>query len=99
MEDGMEKIEVLVPVAETKSIEIQMPQRPLDLNGKVIGFLWNNKPNGDLLLGNLKEALEKQFRLAATLTEKKLVAASRTPSEVFEDLSGQCDVVVLAIGD
>jgi hypothetical protein len=99
MEGRMDKIEVLVPVAETRSMEIKMPERPRDLNGKVIGFLWNNKPNGDLLLGNLKEALEKKSRLATTLMEKKSIAASGATPEVLEDLSAQCDLVVLAIGD
>ncbi len=44
-------MKVLVPVGETTAEEMKMAERPLDLRGKVLGLLWNHKPNGDLLYG------------------------------------------------
>lgn len=95
----MKSIEVLVPVAEVKFREINMAERPQNLNGKVIGFIWNNKPNGNLLLKNLEDLLKEKFRLSGTLTRKKTMASSKAPIEILEELSAKCDLAILAIGD
>jgi len=60
----MEEIEVLIPVSQVEYGEIEMVGRPRDLDGKLIGFMWNHKPNGDLLLKGLEAALrESQEKL------------------------------------
>ena len=48
-------IEVLVLTAEANIKKLATNPRVHDLNGKVLGFLWNEKPNGDILLKRLRE--------------------------------------------
>ena len=95
----MEMIEVLVPVAEVKPGEIKIAQRPLDLNGKVMGLMWNKKFNGDLLLKNLGKALAKKFSLSGTFMKSKPNPTSAAPTELIEEFSTKCDLVILAIAD
>lgn len=95
----MKEIEVLIPVAETKFEEIKMAERTEDLTGKVIGLIWNGKPNGDLLLMNLKNLLKEEFRLSGTVMRKKTIASSEAPVEILEELSAKCDLIILGIGD
>jgi hypothetical protein len=95
----MEKIEVLVPVSQVEYGEIEMVGRPRDLDGKFIGFMWNHKPNGDILLKNVEVALREKCNLSGTMMREKSVASSEAGTEVLEELSAKCDLVILAIGD
>jgi len=95
----MGNIEVLVPTAEVKREEINMAQRPLDLKGKVIGLIWNGKSNGNYLLEDLGEALEKKYSLSGTLMKSKPNPTSAAPPELIEELSAKCDLVIAAIAD
>ena len=95
----MRKVEILVPVANAKFREIGMAQRPLDLKKKVVGLMWDKKANGDLLLSNLGEALEKRFSLSGTLMKSKPNPTTVAPTHVLEEISTKCDFVILAIAD
>ena len=48
---------LLNPTAPPRDIEHPMAERLPDMGGKTIGFLWNNKPNGDVLFGRLESLL------------------------------------------
>jgi hypothetical protein len=98
-EGHMNEIEVLVPIAEAKFGEIEMAQRPLTISGKTIGFLWNSKSNGDLLLKNLESRLMAKYGFSEIFMKRKKMASSGAPPELLEELSAKCDLVVLAIGD
>ncbi len=95
----MRRIEVLVPVADVPVKELKMAQRPFDIYGKTIGFLWNRKPNGNLLLKHLEKALNKKYHLQGTWMREKSLSSSQASPEVLEELSARCDLVILAIGD
>lgn len=95
----MNKIKVFVPMAHVRFGELEMAKRPYSLEGKVLGFLWNAKPNGDILLKHLEQILKNRLKPLATLMKEKPLASSGAPTEVIEGLSGKCDFVVLAIGD
>ena len=56
-------VTVLVPTGEARVKEISIAPRVHDLNDKAMGFLWNRKPNGDILLIRTKERLSQRFRL------------------------------------
>lgn len=92
-------ISVLNPTAKATTGQREMAMRPPQLDGKVIGFLWNMKPNGDILLDRLAELLSQRFRLAQVLKRDKPLASSGAPGEVLNELSTKCDVIVNAIGD
>ena len=92
-------MEILVPVGETKTEEMEMAERPLDLHGKVLGLLWNHKPNGDLLLRDVGKALQREFSLMEIFMKEKLSGASAAPTEMLEEIAAKCDLALLAIGD
>ena len=95
----MGKIEVLVPTVEVAIREIEMAKRPGDLRGRKVGFFWNRKPNGDILLRRVEEELVKRFQLHKTPMRQKALSSSGAPPEILDELSGSFDLVVLAIGD
>ena len=96
----MRKIEILVPVGEVKLGEvIKAAPKPSDLEGKVVGLLWNHKPNGNFLLEHLEELMKQKYQLFGTLMREKPLSSSEAPHEVLEELSAKCDLVILAIGD
>jgi len=92
-------MKVLVPTARPRFGEIEMARRPGNLEGKVLGFMWNDKPNGDVLLKKLEDLLKERLRPSGTLMRKKPMASSGAPPDVLEELSAKCDFVILAIGD
>lgn len=92
-------MKVLVPVGETKKEEMEMAKRPLDLHGKVLGLFWNHKPNGDLLLRGLGNALESKYFLSGLLMKEKPNAAFQAPVEMLEEIEAKCDFALLAIAD
>jgi hypothetical protein len=92
-------IAVLDPTAKSKVKEIPTAPRVNDLNGKVVGFLWNKKANGDLLLLRIKEQLSERFKLAGTNWHQK--SSSGVPADRFiiEELVRTADVVINGQGD
>jgi len=92
-------MKVLVPTAETMLSQGEMARRPADLVGKVIGLLWNSKPNGDMLLRHLGRTLENVLRPSEILMKHKSPSTSMAPVELIEELSRKCSFVILAIGD
>ncbi len=92
------RITVLVPTAQPGGKEIPIAPRVNDLNGKVVGLLWNGKPNGDILLLGIKELLAQKFHLAGTdWQEGRRGGIDDTP--IFEELASHADVVINAIAD
>ena len=54
-------ITVLNPTGRAGGRNLSVASRPVDLNGRVLGILWNGKPNGDILLGRIRDALARRF--------------------------------------
>ncbi len=92
-------IVVLDPTAERKISDIPIVPRVRDLNGKVIGFFWNSKPNGDILLLRIKEQLSQRFLPAETNWYEKEVAAIAAEDTIIDELVSTSDLVINAIGD
>ncbi len=91
-------ISVLVPTARPGGKEIPMAPRVQDLNDKVVGLLWNNKPNGDVLLLRIKEQLSQRFRIAGTDWHQGRKSAA-DDAAIIEELVSNADLVVNAVGD
>lgn len=90
---------VLDPTAKTRVKAIPMVPRVRDLSGKVLGFLWNSKPNADILLLRIKEQLSQRFHLAATNWYEKKVATIPVKDSTVNELVDTSDLVINAIGD
>ena len=90
---------VLNPTAKPRLKEISMAPRVHNPDGKVVGFLWNQKPNGDLLLQKIRDQLSQKFNLSGTNWHQK--SSGAVPAEVttIEELARTSDLVINAIGD
>ncbi len=68
------------------------------LNGSKIGFLWNNRPRGDIVLRGLAQRFEEEFG-AQTIFTNKLRVGSGASDEELRRLDGWVDAVVVGVGD
>jgi hypothetical protein len=69
------------------------------LAGKRIGLLDNSKTNAAALLARIGRALMRDYGAANVLARTKLIYSRIAPPELIEELAGDCDAVVTAIGD
>ena len=70
-----------------------------DLNGKVLGFLDNSKPNADMLQQRFEERLKQTYGIAGVIRRRKLSAQQAAPKEFIEDLAAQADFFINGLGD
>jgi len=93
-------IEVLVPTAEPKINKFEVNHRVHDLNGKTVGFLWNEKPNGDILLQRLREQITQKYKLARTewgqIGGLQVIVENKS---VLNELAEKADTAVIAVCD
>ena len=90
-------IEILDPAGVRRHQDEAMPEFPRDLNGRVIGFLDNGKPNTDLLLDRIAEVMGRRFAFGAVVREQKRTNGGARP-ELLDRLAG-CDLVINGLGD
>ena len=93
-------IEILVPTAEPKVKKILINPRVHDMNGKVVGFLWDEKPNGDFLLKNIREQISQRYMLAGSEWAQANgvhIAAENAPE--VKQIGDSADMVIIAVGD
>ncbi|MEK7681541.1 MAG: hypothetical protein AAB502_01375 [Chloroflexota bacterium] len=93
------KVVLLNPTVPLKNAALgALAPRPSALRGKKVGVLWNEKPNGDILLGRLAERLNQTFEFSGRLSRTKHPAA-RASNEILNELAESCDIVINGIGD
>jgi hypothetical protein len=69
------------------------------LQGKVVGFIDNAKPNFDHLVDDLAELLTTRYGVAKIIKRKKRAASVPADDAVYKELSEQCDLVITGSGD
>ena len=92
-------VTLLDPTSKARERKLKMAARPGNLEGKVVGFLWNSKPNGNILLLRIKEQLSQRFRLTGTNWQEKPGAGVSASADTMEELKRTSDLVINAIGD
>lgn len=91
-------VEIFSPRAETKVQGVPIRPLPESLDGKVLGFLNNDKPNADILLEKAEELLMQRYRPKEVVRAwKPQTGAHPTPSQMKDLL--RADLVVNALGD
>jgi hypothetical protein len=74
--------------------------QPLDrLQGKVVGFLDNSKPNFQHLVDDLADILVKKHGVASVVKHRKLAASIPMPENAIRDVGEKCDLVIAGSGD
>jgi len=94
-------IEVLDPIGVTAQKNVQTSGGIGDLNGKIIGFIDNGKPNYDIFLARLMELLNRRFKFAGVIHVKKKEKDTGTAlnSADMEKIAANCDIVLNGICD
>ena len=82
------KLVVLNPTAAPREM-VQTMAPVLDgLGGQSVGFLWNSKPNGDLLFERLEKLLREKYEIANVVYKRKPTASLPAKEEVIDELVG-----------
>ena len=89
-------IEILSPLGASRAEDHPLAPRPASLQGLRIGFLHNNKPNGDALLARVEELLRGRALFTPVWWRK---ANPTLPESRLEAFIPQVDVVANAVGD
>lgn len=93
------RITVLNPTAPPRQLRTEMAVRPIDLRGKAVGFLWNSKPNGDVLFQRLEQLLREKYEIPSALYRRKPTASIPAEPQVIEEMAARVDVAVVGLGD
>jgi len=89
-------IEILSPLGASRAEDHPLAPRPASLRGLRVGFLHNNKPNGDVLLARVAELLGERASFTAVWWRK---ANPTLPARRLEEFIARVDVVANAVGD
>ena len=92
-------VEVLLPKAVVDPAAVQLSPRPASLDGAIVGFVWNSKPNGDALLDRFAHVAREQWDIADIRRASKPSAATGATDDVLDEVAAGCDVAVVAVGD
>lgn len=92
-------ITVLNPTAPPRELRTAMALRPEDLRGKAVGFLWNSKPNGDVLFRRLEQLLREKYEIPAALYSRKPTASIPVETVVIEEMAATVQVAIVGLGD
>ena len=75
-------------------------RRALDgLAGAVVGFIDNAKPNFGHLVDDLSDLLVSRYGVRQVIKRRKRAASVGAPEAMYEELAGQCDLVITGSGD
>lgn len=74
-------------------------QRLPSLQGKIVGFIDNAKPNFDHLAAEIGTLLTERHGVARVVTHRKRSASLPVAAEALERLSAECDLVITGSGD
>ena len=90
---------ILDPVAPSGA-GLQHPWKALDsLQGKVVAFIDNSKPNFNLLADDLSELLVSRYGVARVVRHRKRAASVPAPEAVYAEIEANCDLVITGSGD
>lgn len=91
---------IILDPAAGGGIAAHAPFRPLDtLQGKVVGFIDNSKPNFHHLADDLAELLVARYGAASVVRHRKRSASMPAPESVYADIAEKCDLVITGSGD
>jgi hypothetical protein len=92
-------IEILDPRAP-RACAAEAPLKVLEtLEGKVVGFIDNTKPNFNHLVDDLADVLARDYGVRSVLKRAKRVQSIPAPDEVVDELARECDLIITGSGD
>ncbi len=94
-----EKLVVLDPTQESEAAAVTMAPPITDLAGKRIGLLDNSKNGAGQFLDFLAQLLAEEYEGVTFVRARKPNASRVVPEDTLEQLTGECDLVITAVGD
>lgn len=90
---------IFEPTATARTA-VRTSRRALDgLEGKVVGFIDNVKPNFHFLVDDLADLLVANYGVTSVVKHRKRTASVPAPEEIIADVVRQCDLVITGSGD
>jgi hypothetical protein len=86
------------PTAGSGKARIPLAGRPMDLAGKVVGLLDNTKEQGDVILATIGEALLERHGVSRVVTRRKEHYSKPANSALIDDMAGEVQVAIAAVG-
>jgi hypothetical protein len=87
---------VLDPTGDAAQVTTELAPRPPSLDGLVVGYLDNGKPNSDRFLDQLRTRFPS---VLSVVTSRKPNIGRVAPTSLIQDLAARCDVVITGVGD
>jgi hypothetical protein len=86
------------PTRGGAKVKLERAPRPMDLAGKVVGMVDNNKEQGDIILATFGEALRERFGVADVIIRRKPYFSKPATAELIDELAARVDVAIAAVG-
>ncbi|MQG35113.1 MAG: hypothetical protein FI717_12520 [SAR202 cluster bacterium] len=93
------KLVVLDPTAAPRKMVQTMAPELAGLGGQNVGFLWNSKPNGDLLFQRLEKLLREKYEISSTVYKRKPTASLPATDQVIDELVESSQAVIVGLAD
>ena len=90
---------LIEPTAPARPQAQSTASRVESLQGKVVGFIDNAKPNFDHLAAEIGTLLTGQHGVARVITHRKRTASLPVADEALEHIADECDLVIAGSGD
>ena len=93
------KLIVLNPSAAPREMTQSMAPVLDGLGGQSVGFLWNSKPNGDLLFERLEKLLKEKYEISNGVYKRKPTASIPANDDIIDELAGTVHAVIVGLAD
>ncbi|MAF37275.1 MAG: hypothetical protein CL696_00060 [Chloroflexi bacterium] len=93
------KLIVLDPTVAPREMVQAMAPALDGLGGQSLGFLWNSKPNGDLLFERLEKLLREKYEISDVIYKRKPTASLPATDEVLDELAASVQAVIVGLAD
>ena len=93
------KLIVLDPTVAPREMVQAMAPALDGLGGQSLGFLWNSKPNGDLLFERLEKLLREKYGISDVIYKRKTTASLPATDEVLDELAASVQAVIVGLAD
>ena len=94
------KVFAFNPTAKKRQNGLDLGKRSIDLEGKVLGVIWNGKLGGDILLDRFAELLKERFHLAQVLRlNHRADSFLDLPEDRMMEFAEKCSFVIVGVGD
>tara|TARA_B100000029_G_scaffold516565_1_gene631128 strand:- start:25033 stop:25323 length:291 start_codon:yes stop_codon:yes gene_type:complete len=95
----LDTISVLNPTAKPRILRNELSNRTENLEGKRLGFLWNNKPNGEVIFKSLESILVPKLNLSDVTYYSKWTASIPLDEETLEIMATEIDLAIIGLAD